>query len=100
MAATGGQLVGEKKSPGPAAYDIRESLKTTISFSFRPKINIGSIISYYYINNCTVDDAQIRKSNPGPGQYEMINGIDVKGKYFISKFHNSGALIIPPTSSR
>ena len=48
----------------------------------------------------TVDDAQIKKSNPGPGQYEMINGIDVKGKYFLSKFHNSGALIIPPTSSR
>ena len=49
MAVTGGQLVGEKKSPGPGAYDTRESLKSTISFSFRPKTNISSMIIYHYI---------------------------------------------------
>ena len=46
MAATGGQLVGEKKSPGPGAYDTRETLKTTISYSFRPKTNISNTITF------------------------------------------------------
>ena len=44
MAVTGGQLVGEKKSPGPGAYDTRETLKTSIKYSFRPKTNISNII--------------------------------------------------------
>jgi len=44
MAATGGQMVGDKNSPGPAAYDVRELNKSVIGFSFRPRTTIGNFL--------------------------------------------------------
>jgi len=41
MQITGGQYVGDKGSPGPGAYDIRNINKTTIAYSFRPRTLIG-----------------------------------------------------------
>jgi len=86
MLVTGGQYIGEKKSPGPGAYNTREINKTLISFSFRPRTNTeGSISS---------------KTIPGPGAYATIGTIDPKGKYNVSKFKNSGAAIIAPSRSQ
>lgn len=43
MAVTGGQFVGDKNSPGPGAYDTRETGKTKLSFSFRPRTTVGNL---------------------------------------------------------
>lgn len=46
MAVTGGQLVGDKKSPGPGAYDIRGINQTKIAYSFRPRTTIGNKLEF------------------------------------------------------
>lgn len=86
MAVTGGQLVGDKKSPGPGAYDIRGINKTNIAFSFRPRTTIDNMNSFKHV--------------PGPGAYSTIDTINLKGKYSTSKFKNSGASIIAPARSQ
>jgi len=35
MAVTGAQFVGDKTSPGPGAYDTRETNKVAISYTFK-----------------------------------------------------------------
>lgn len=37
MAITGGAFVGDKASPGPGAYDTRESNKVAISYTFKSR---------------------------------------------------------------
>jgi hypothetical protein len=87
MQVTGCQFVGEKKSPGPAAYDIRESNKSKISFSFRPRTTIEALVSPKYV--------------PGPGTYPVPQSINERGNYFNSKFSGSKAtLFSPPRSKR
>lgn len=85
MQITGGQYVGDKGSPGPGAYDIRNINKTTIAYSFRPRTLIDATYS--------------SKTVPGPGAYRTIDDINTKGKYWLSKFKNSGASIISPARS-
>jgi len=35
MAVTGSQFVGDKTSPGPGAYDTRETNKTVLAYTFK-----------------------------------------------------------------
>jgi len=87
MSVTGSQFVGDKSSPGPGAYDTRESNKTMLSYSFRPRTTIEALVSPKFV--------------PGPGTYPVPEGINSRGNYHISKFTNSGAtLISPPRSKR
>lgn len=87
MAATGSQFVGEKKSPGPAAYDVRETNKSKLSYSFRPRTTIEALVSPKYV--------------PGPGTYPVPESINARGNYHNSKFADSRAtLISPPRSKR
>jgi len=87
MASTGSQTVGEKTSPGPAAYDVRELNKSKLAFSFRPRTTAEPLTS--------------SKSVPGPGTYPVIEATNLKGKYYLSKFKGSGATSInPPRSKR
>ncbi len=44
MQVTGAQYVGEKKSPGPGAYDTREINKVKIAYTFRAKTSAGNLI--------------------------------------------------------
>lgn len=37
--------------------------------------------------------------NPGPGAYENPEATEANGKYYISKFHDSGARFFNPQSS-
>jgi len=87
MSATGGQFVGDKNSPGPGAYDTRETNKTMLSYSFRPRTTVEALVSPKYV--------------PGPGTYPIPESINQRGNYHLSKFRNSGAtLISPPRSKR
>jgi hypothetical protein len=86
MAVTGGMFVGDKKSPGPGAYDVREKNKTVLAFSFRPRPNIDPLTSPKFV--------------PGPGTYPVLETISPKGKYYLSKFKGSGATLISPAHSR
>lgn len=86
MAATGGQFVGEKKSPGPGAYDTREALKLKLAYTIRPKT--------------TSEQTHTSVFTPGPGTYESVQTIQPKGKYFVSKFKSSGATLVSPARSR
>ena len=38
--------------------------------------------------------------NPGPGSYNVEPTINLKGRYTLSRFANSGANIISPTTSK
>jgi len=51
MASTGSQNAGEKASPGPAAYDVRELNKSKISFTFRPRTTAGTESYIYHLNS-------------------------------------------------
>jgi len=86
MSATGSQFIGEKKSPGPAAYDIREKNKIQIAFSFRPRTQVEELTSPKFV--------------PGPGSYPVFTATSPKGRYPISKFKNSCATLFSPARSR
>jgi len=87
MLITGAQFIGEKSSPGPAAYDTRELNKTMHSYSFRPRTTIESLTSPKYV--------------PGPGTYVPAPSLNDRGRYLNSKFKNSCAtLFSPPRSKR
>jgi len=86
MAVTGGQFIGEKKSPGPGAYDTRETNKVARSYSFRPRTQVESLVSPRFV--------------PGPGNYTITPTIDPKGKYSISKYKGSGATLFSPARSK
>jgi len=86
MSATGSQFVGEKKSPGPGAYDTRETNKTKLSYSFRPRTTIEALVSPKFV--------------PGPGAYPIPESINSRGNYHLSKFTNSGATLISPARSK
>jgi len=86
MAATGGQSVGEKTSPGPAAYDTRETNKTMCSYSFRPRTPLETLASPKFV--------------PGPGTYAPPESINAKGRYAVSSYSNSRATLISPARSR
>lgn len=86
MAITGGFFVGEKKSPGPGAYDTRETGKKKLSYSFRPRTNMDNMNSLKHV--------------PGPGTYQSVETITPKGKYFVSKFKSSGATLVSPARSK
>jgi len=86
MQISGGQFVGDKNSPGPGAYDTRETGKTKISFSFRPRTTTDSLTSPKFV--------------PGPGAYPQLETLTPKGKYYVSKFKSSGATLIAPSRSK
>lgn len=82
MASTGTFAIGTKNSPGPAAYDTRETNKTSISFSIRPRTKS--------IEN------QFTKSVPGPGAYPTFETITPKGKVFVSKYNSASTTVFSP----
>ena len=98
MAATGGMRVGDKNSPGPAAYDVRELNKSSITFSFRPKTTIGNLP--YIFSLIIKEPLTSPKFVPGPGTYPTVQTISPTGKYYISKFKNSKATLISPSRSK
>jgi hypothetical protein len=70
-------------SPGPGNYPIPSTLSTQKwSIRMRTKDNHSSALQV-----------------PGPGTYRTINGINEKGNYFVSKFKNSCASVISPSSN-
>lgn len=95
MAATGAQFVGERASPGPAAYDIRESNKVKLSYTFRPRVTQGNRHLFLIFSDLN----PTQKIVPGPGTYQTVDDINPKGRYSTSKFKNSGATVIPPAHS-
>jgi len=86
MHITGGSFVGDKSSPGPGAYDVREKGKTKISFTFRPRTTTDNLTSPKFV--------------PGPGTYPVLETISPKGKYPVSKYKGSGATLIAPSRSQ
>lgn len=55
-----------------------------VSYTMRPNtVNPG--------NPFILEEYTTATKNPGPGQYEKLETIDTKGKYFVSKYQNSGA---------
>jgi len=86
MAITGGMFVGDKKSPGPGAYDTRETNKVAISYSFKSRTPGPEGLS-------------TMKNLPGPGAYPAYETITPKGAYFVSKYKNSGANTFAPARS-
>jgi len=86
MAVTGGMFVGDKTSPGPGAYDTRETNKAIIAYTFKAR-TLGP------------DGFNTSKDAPGPGAYPTIQTTSPNGKYFVSKFKNSGANTFPPARS-
>jgi hypothetical protein len=88
MMVTGSQYVGEKKSPGPGAYDVRETNKMVISYSFKGRTQAPEAMT-------------TTKIVPGPGAYPAYETINTKGAYYVSKYKNSGAnTFAPPSSER
>jgi len=88
MAVTGSQFIGDKASPGPGAYDTRESNKVAISYTFKGRTTAPEGLT-------TI------RHVPGPGTYPAYDTLRPSGKYFVSKFKNSGASsFAPPRSSR
>lgn len=87
MAVTGGMFIGEKKSPGPGAYDTRESNKVSLSYSFRPRTNSTE-------NQTTV------KIVPGPGTYPKLETISPNGKLFVSKYKSAPTTMFSPANSK
>jgi len=86
MQATGAQFTGEKNSPGPGAYDVREKNKLTLSYSFRPRTEVEALTSPKFV--------------PGPGSYPVFVATSPTGKYAISTFNNSKATVFSPSRSR
>jgi len=86
MQATGAQFTGEKQSPGPGAYDVREKNKLTLSYSFRPRTEVEALTSPKFV--------------PGPGAYPVFTATSPTGRYPISKFNNSKAAMFSPSRSR
>ncbi len=41
MPIAGGMLVGDKHSPGPGAYNVREINKKVVAFTFKSKAKSG-----------------------------------------------------------
>jgi hypothetical protein len=86
MASTGSQFIGEKQSPGPGAYDVREKMKSVLSYSFRPRNETEVLTSPKFV--------------PGPGSYPVFVATSPKGKYPISNFKGSGATLFSPVRSK
>lgn len=86
MLVTGGQYVGDKNSPGPGAYDTRNINKVVISYTFKGRTTAPEGLT-------------TARTVPGPGAYPLLSTLTPKGKYFVSKFKDSGAPIIPPARS-
>jgi hypothetical protein len=88
MAVTGSQFVGEKKSPGPGAYDVRETNKVAISYSFKGRSPAPEAMT-------------TTKIVPGPGAYSNYDTMTPKGSLYLSKYKSSGAsTFAPPHSGR
>jgi hypothetical protein len=86
MAVTGSQFVGDKTSPGPGAYDTRETNKTVHAYTFKGRTTAPEGLTTVRIV-------------PGPGTYPAYDTLRPNGKYFVSKFKNSGAGSFAPLRS-
>jgi len=86
MPVPGGMFVGDKTSPGPGAYNVREINKKSIAFTFRTK--------------ATADVLVTNRKIPGPGAYELSDSFNKTGRYFLSNHKNSLAGIISPRTPR
>lgn len=86
MLITGGAFVGDKTSPGPGAYDVRETNKVSLAYSFRPRTN-------------SLESHNTSLKAPGPGQYPLLETISPKGKIFISKYKSAATTVFSPASS-
>jgi len=86
MLVTGGAFVGDKTSPGPGAYDVRETNKVSLAYSFRPRTN-------------SLESHNTSHKAPGPGNYPVLETISPKGKIFISKYKSAATTVFSPAST-
>ena len=70
----------------PGTYELGNTL-SDIRYTMRPKPEKSSLV----LSSVNV---------PGPGRYESLPAINEKGRYPISKFHNSCATLFNPKSSK
>jgi len=87
MLVTGGAFVGDKTSPGPGAYDVRETNKVSLAFSFRPRTN-------------STEAHHTSQQAPGPGTYPLLETISPKGKLFVSKYKSASTTVFAPATSK
>lgn len=87
MLVTGGAFVGDKTSPGPGAYDVRETNKVSLAYSFRPRTN-------------STEAHHTSQQAPGPGTYPLLETISPKGKLFISKYKSASTTVFSPATSK
>jgi len=87
MLVTGGAFVGDKTSPGPGAYDVRETNKVSLAYSFRPRTN-------------STEAHHTSQQAPGPGTYPLLETISPKGKLFVSKYKSASTTVFAPATSK
>ncbi|CAK86276.1 unnamed protein product (macronuclear) [Paramecium tetraurelia] len=68
-----------QKTPGPGQYEFHES-KSPIKYSMRMR----------------TESHKEKDRKPGPGEYNLPEALTENGKYQISKFRDSGAIILSP----
>ena len=80
--------------PGPGAYTNRELLgKESERYTMRQKTRNRELIRGIVAENK-------RLSVPGPGTYQTYNTLKGDGKYFVSRFRDSGSTALKSTARR
>lgn len=92
MAVTGGMMAGDRNSPGPGAYNIRGINQKNIAYTFRAKTTQGKPHNLAFLAHFRLELLVSNKYVPGPGAYNPPGQISKDGKYFVSKFKNTGAI--------
>ncbi len=101
MLVTGGAFVGDKTSPGPGAYDVRETNKVSLAYSFRPRTNSTGKLEYWsLVTYSSIEAHHTSQQAPGPGTYPLLETISPKGKLFISKYKSASTTVFSPATSK
>ena len=101
MAVTGSQFVGDKTSPGPGAYDTRETNKKVLAYTFKGRTTAPGLDFSFDKSIIFTEGLTTKRIVPGPGAYPAYDTLRPNGKYFVSKFKNSGSsTFAPPRSAR
>ena len=94
-------MVGDRNSPGPGAYNVREINKAKVAYSFRSRATAGNLTLRGFSHlTVLLDVLTTNRFVPGPGAYNPADTLSKTGKYFISKYHDSKATTIAPRSKR
>ncbi|CAD8052790.1 unnamed protein product [Paramecium sonneborni] len=72
-----------QKTPGPGEYESQNT-RSPIKYTIRMR----------------TESQKDKDKKPGPGQYDLPSALNETGKYKISKFRDSGAIILSPQKSK